>query len=87
MRQKRTVSSWYKRQFCNKCIWQNNGLCPFLRCPKVKGWVADKKAEEGRENENREEITSSLCQKVLSGLSLLPYSHLYRNLEHIALIV
>jgi hypothetical protein len=56
MREKRTVSSWYKRQFCNKCIWQNNGLCPFLRCPKVKGWVADKNVSEVRENEQKRDI-------------------------------
>jgi hypothetical protein len=53
MREKRTVSSWYKRKFCNKCIWQNNGLCPFLRCPKVKGWVADKNVSEVRENDEK----------------------------------
>lgn len=47
MRKKKKVSEFYRYKFCNKCIWQNNGLCPFLRCPKVKGWVADKKAEEG----------------------------------------
>ena len=62
MRQKRTVSSWYKRQFCNKCIWQNNGLCPFVRCPKINGFIADRRnqtdvqkktnGEEGQKNEN-----------------------------------
>ena len=53
MREKRTVSSWYKRQFCDKCIWQNNGLCPFLRCPRVNGWVADKNVSEVRENDEK----------------------------------
>jgi hypothetical protein len=37
------------KKFCGNCIWvSNDGLCPFSGCPKLFGWLADKKAEEGR---------------------------------------
>lgn len=51
MRNKRKVSNWYKDKFCNNCIWvKKDGLCPFLRCPRVNGWVVDKNAKEGQKN-------------------------------------
>ena len=56
MREKRTVSLLHSRKYCNRCIWQNNGLCPFLRCPRVNGWVADKKAQEGGKNDEKRDI-------------------------------
>jgi hypothetical protein len=43
MRKKKKVSEFYRYKFCRKCIWASReGLCPFLRCPKAFGWVADK---------------------------------------------
>jgi hypothetical protein len=51
MRQKRTVSLLHSRKYCDRCIWQKDGLCPFLRCPNVFGWVADKNVSEVRGNE------------------------------------
>lgn len=48
MRKKKKVSEFYRYKFCRKCIWKSrDGLCPFSGCPKVFGWTADKKAEEG----------------------------------------
>lgn len=56
MREKVVISEEWKEQHCKSCLWLINGaLCPFKRCPKVFGWVADKNASEGeREGENNE---------------------------------
>lgn len=49
MRKKKKVSEFYRYKFCRKCIWKSkDGLCPFSRCVKGFGWVADKNGKEGR---------------------------------------
>lgn len=56
MRKKILIKDTWKEQHCKSCLWlTKEGLCPFLMCVKVKGWVADKNASEGeREGENNE---------------------------------
>jgi hypothetical protein len=40
-----------KTSYCKGCLWLLEGrLCPFHRCVKGFGWVAEKKAKEGRKN-------------------------------------
>ncbi len=40
-----------KTSYCKGCIWLVDGrLCPFLRCVRGYGWVAEKKAKEGQKN-------------------------------------
>lgn len=54
MRKKKKVSEFYRYKFCSKCIWvSKDGLCPFLGCPEVKGWAADKNTKEGQKNESK----------------------------------
>ena len=37
--------------YCKGCIWLVDGrLCPFRRCVRGYGWVAEKKAQEGQKN-------------------------------------
>lgn len=47
MLKKVVISEEWKEQHCKSCLWLINGaLCPFQSCPKVKGWIADKKRSE-----------------------------------------
>lgn len=41
----------YRTNYCKGCIWlKNDTHCPFLRCVKAFGFVADKKAQKGDKN-------------------------------------
>jgi len=59
MRKKVKIKKSWREQHCKSCIWLINGsLCPFSRCIKVKGWVADKtrqKAKKGVGTKGNEE--------------------------------
>ena len=47
MREKRKINQGWVEYHCKSCIWAvNNELCPFDRCPKVFGWVADKNSSK-----------------------------------------
>jgi hypothetical protein len=44
----------YKKNYCKGCIWLKNGsFCPFKRCVRGFGWIADKKGKEGDKNDEK----------------------------------
>lgn len=47
MRKKLRVDRRWADKHCRDCIWcTREGLCPFLSCPKVFGWITDKKRSQ-----------------------------------------
>lgn len=49
MRKKKIVKQQWKEKHCKGCLWlTKEGLCPFLSCPRVFGWTAERKAVEQR---------------------------------------
>ncbi|GAB1807644.1 hypothetical protein PMEGAPR236_27360 [Priestia megaterium] len=35
-----------EKNYCKRCVWQQNGLCMFQRCVKGYGFVVDKPVEK-----------------------------------------
>lgn len=47
MRDKKVISRKWMNKYCKNCIWLVEGsLCPFSSCPKVFGWITDKKRSQ-----------------------------------------